>query len=219
MLEVVVSIAVALAALGPVDDAIDRARVEASGGDIDAAISTIRKAREQHDDPDLLYVEAQLHRISNNCAEAVPLYEAFLATDPPEEDRAEVDRNLNDCREELGVTAPVLPDPVEPPPPALVEPPTEPTPAPTTPAPAAQGPDRLGLALWISGGVLAVGGAATYGAAWGLRGRSDAGDPTLDTYLKRERTASTLSGVGIALAATGVAVLVGAGVRHVLRRR
>ncbi|MBV1860958.1 MAG: hypothetical protein KUG77_21255 [Nannocystaceae bacterium] len=104
MLEVVVSLAVALASLGPVDDAIERARVEASAGDIEAAIKTVRGAREQHDDPDLLYVEAQLQRISNNCAAAVPLYEAFLATGPPEEDRAEVDRNLSGCREELGPT-------------------------------------------------------------------------------------------------------------------
>ncbi len=219
MLEIVVSIAVALASLGPVDDAIDRARAEASSGDIEAAIETVRDAREQHDDPDLLYVEAQLQRISNNCAAAVPLYEEFLATDPPEEDRAEVDRNLNDCREELGVTEPIPAPPAEPPPPVLVEPPAETTPAPVAPAPAAQGPDRLGLGLWIGGGVLVVGGAASYGAAWGLRARSDAGDPTLDAYLKRERTARTLSGVGVALAATGAAVLVGAAVRHVVRRR
>lgn len=218
MLEVFVSLAVALASLGPVDDAIERARVEASGGDIEAAIETIRGARESHDDPDLLYVEAQLQRISNNCAAAVPLYESFLATDPPEEDRMEVDRNLKDCREELGVTEPATPPPVEPPPPVLVDPPdTDPTPE--EPAPAAQGPDRLGLALWISGGVLVVGGAATYGAAWGLRGRGDAGAPTLDGYLKRERTARTVSGVGIAVAATGAAVLVGAVIHHVLRRR
>ncbi|MBV1860959.1 MAG: hypothetical protein KUG77_21260 [Nannocystaceae bacterium] len=100
-----------------------------------------------------------------------------------------------------------------------MDPPRETTPVPGPPAPAAQGPDQLGLALWIGGGVLLVGGAATYGTAWGLRGRSDAGDPTLDTYLKRERTASTLSGVGLALAGTGTAVLVGAVIRHVLRRR
>ena len=52
VLEVFVSLAVALASLGPVDDAIERARVEASGGDIEAAIETIRGARETHDDPD-----------------------------------------------------------------------------------------------------------------------------------------------------------------------
>ncbi|MGH1342425.1 MAG: hypothetical protein ACRBN8_12775 [Nannocystales bacterium] len=219
MLEVVVSIAVALASLGPVDDAIDRARTQASSGDLEAAIETIRSARVQHDDPDLLYVEAQLQRISNNCASAVPLYEAFLATDPPDEDRVEVDRNLSECRDELGVAEPVPLPPVEPPPPVLVDPPAESEPGPAEPAPAAQGPDRLGLALWISGGILVAGGAATYGGAWGLRARRDAGDPTLDTYLEREQTAGTLSGVGIALAATGAAVLLGATIRHVLRRR
>ncbi len=219
VLEVVVSIAVALASLGPVDDAIDRARAQASGGDIEAAIETIRDARQHNDDPDLLYVEAQLQRISNNCVEAVPLYEAFLATDPPKEDRAEVDRNLEDCREELVASEAVPPPSVEPPPPVLVDTTTETTTPPATPAPVAQGPDRLGLALWISGGVLLVGGAATYGAAWGLRARSDAADPTLDTYLQRERTANTLSGVGIAFVATGAAVLAGAAIRHLVRRR
>lgn len=218
MLEVAVSLAVALASLGPVDDAIERARIEASGGDIPAAIETIRAARERHDDPDLLYVEAQLQRISENCAAAVPLYESFLATDPPEEDRMEVDRNLKECRDELGATQPVPPPPDEPPPPVLVDAPTQTSPAPTEPAPSAQGPDRLGIALWVSGGVLVVGGAASYGAAWGLRGRSTAGDPTLDAYLKRERTANTLSGVGVAIAGTGAAVLIGAVIRHVIRR-
>ena len=219
VLEVVVSIAVAIASLGPVDDAIDRARVEAAGGDIEAAIETIRDARERHDDPDLLYVEAQLQRISNDCAEAVPLYEAFLETNPPEEDRAEVDRNLSECREELGTAEPVVPPPASAPPAAIVEPPEDLTPAPTEPAPAAQDPDRIGLALWIGGGAFLVGGAATYGAALGLRSRADASSPTLDTYLKRERTASTLSGIGIGLAAVGAAVLVGAAIRHVIRGR
>ncbi|MCR9163205.1 MAG: hypothetical protein ACE37F_23245 [Nannocystaceae bacterium] len=218
MLPVVVSLAVALATLGPVDDAIERAGAQAGEGDVEGAIETIRDARREHDDRDLLYVEAQLHRLRDSCEDAVPLYEAFQATDPPPEDRAEVDAKLAQCREELGVEPePPPPQVAEPPPPVLVESP--PAPEPVDPAPSAQGPDRVGLALWISGGVLLAGGAAAYGAAWGLRSSADDGSPTLDTYLDREQRARTVSGVGIAVASAGTAVLIGAAIRHVLRNR
>lgn len=216
VLAVVVSIAVTLASLGPVEDAIERAGVQAADGKLDDAIGTIRSAREASDDPALIYVEAQLQRIAGNCEDAVPLYEAFLATHPPDEDRQEVDRNLDACREELGEPAPVVPPPVVEAPPT---PPPELEDTPPPPAPAAQGPDRIGLALWISGGVLLAGGAATYGGAWGLRSRADRDNPSLDTYLQREQRARTLSGAGIAIAGTGAAVLLGAVIRHVVRRR
>ncbi len=218
VLPLVVSVAVALATLGPVDDTIERAGAQAREGDIDGAIATIREARETHHDRDLLYVEAQLHRIKGSCEEALPLYEAFQATNPPEEDRAEVDAKIDECREELGIEPePPPPAAVEPPPPVLVEPPS---PAePDDPAPSAQGRDRVGIALWTTGGVLLAGGAATYGAAWGLRSSADDGNPTLDVYLDREQRARTVSGVGIAVASAGAAVLIGAAVRHVLRNR
>lgn len=218
MLAVFVSLAVALASLGPVDDAIEQAQVQAGEGDLDGAIETIRGARKTSDEPLLLYVEAQLQRLAEDCEAAVPLYEAFLDTEPPAEDQAAANEALEQCREQVGepevpppVVAPIQPEPAPPGP-------VEPTPAPQ-PAPTAQGPDRLGLALWISGGVLLAGGAATYGAAWGLRSRADRGGPTLDTYLQREDRARTLSGVGVALAGVGAAVLVGAVIRHVVRRR
>jgi hypothetical protein len=217
VLPVIVSLAVALATLGPVDDAIERAGAQAGEGDLDGAIATIRKAREDHDDRDLLYVEAQLQRIKGSCEDALPLYEAFQATDPPEEDRAEVEAKLEACRDELGIEPEPPPPAAEPPPPVLVEPP--PTTDPVEPAPSAQGRDRVGLALWITGGVLLAGGAATYGAAWGLRSSADDGDPTLDVYLDREQRARTVSGVGIAVASAGAAVLIGAAIRHVLRKR
>ena len=218
VLPTVVSVAVALATLGPVDDAIERAGAQAGEGDIDGAIATIRKAREAHDDRDLLYVEAQLQRIKGSCEDAIPLYEAFQATDPPQEDRAEVEAKLDECREELGIEPePPPPEVVEPPPPVVVEPP--PPTEPVDPAPSAQGRDRVGLALWITGGVLLAGGAATYGAAWGLRSSADDGNPNLDVYLDREQRARTVSGVGIAVASTGAAVLIGAAIRHVLRNR
>jgi len=224
VLAIVVSLAVALATVGPVDDALDEARARAGAGDVDGAIEIVRQARAQHDDRDLLFVEAQLHRIKGDCEEAVPLFEAFQATNPPEEDRAEVDRHLAECRETLGIETPPAPaDAVEPqpspPPPVLTEPPDKPTPESGAPAPAAQGPDRIGLALWITGGVLAAGGLATYGASWGLRSSANDGNPTLDTYLDREQRARTVSGIGIATASVGAAILVGAAVRHIVRGR
>ena len=99
----------------------------------------------------------------------------------------------------------------------VVEPP--PPTEPVDPAPSAQGRDRVGLALWVTGGVLLAGGAATYGAAWGLRSSADDGDPNLDVYLDREQRARTVSGVGIAVASTGAAVMIGAAIRHLLRNR
>ncbi len=223
MIPVVVSLAVAIASLGPVDDAIERARTQAAQGELPAAIETIREARVEHDDPDLLYIEAQLHRIGDDCPSAVPLYEAFLATAPPEEDRAAAQASLEQCRDAAVVpeVTPTEPEttPAEPPPPVV------PRAAPQTqtqtqpPAPAEQAVDRTGLALWIGGGVFVAAGASTYGASWALKARANRGGPTLDDYLGRERRASTLSGVGIAMLGVGAAVLIGATIRHFVRRR
>lgn len=224
MVSIVVSLAVALVSLGPVDEAIERAQTQAASGDVAAAIETIRQAREHQEDPDLLYVEAQLHRIDGDCVAAVPLYEAFLASGPPEEDRAAAEATLEQCRDQVGEpaappdTQPETTAPSDPPPPVVTPPDPQPQPDPR-PAPAEQGSDQVGLALWIAGGVLVAGGATTYGASWGLKARATRGDPTLDDYLGRERRASTLSGVGIAVLSVGAAVLVGATIRHFVRRR
>lgn len=206
-----------LASLGPVDEAIDAARAKAGEGDMAGAVEIIRAARSKQDDPDLIFVEAQLLRISGDCVGALPLYEEFLATTPPDEDRAEVEGYVETCRAEVPEPEPI---PEPPPPEATPEPDPDPQPEPVEPPPPTETrPDRIGLALWITGGVLAVGGGATYGAAWGLRGQADAGNPTLDEYLDREQRARTLGGVGLATLGVGVGVLVAATVRHVLRNR
>ncbi len=219
-----VCIAAAAPAAADVDGAIEAAKVRAAAGDYDGALATVRAARQRNDDPDLIFVEAQLLRISGDCGAALERYDEFLARDPPAEDRVEVERYITACEEQVGprpalVTPP--PDPASMP--APTDSPTEPRPSGLEPSPPPNPPpatrDRVGLALWISGGVLLAGGTGVYASSWVLRGRAERGDPTLDDYLARERRASVLNGVGLATMSVGVAILLAATVRHVIRRR
>jgi hypothetical protein len=209
----------ALLAAAPEDDAVDAAiataQAQAAAGDLDEALATVREARETSEEPDLLFVEAQLLRLHGDCPTALERYRAFLATDPPAEDRAVAEANAKACEETIEQEPP--PPVVEPEtaaPPLQPPPPREPEPAPR--------PDRsqrqLGvtIVLWTGGAAILATGAGLYGAAWGERRASTRDALTLDEYLERERNARVMSGVGIAGLAVGATVLVVAAVRQAI---
>lgn len=54
--------------------------------------------------PELLYTWAQALRLAGDCKSAVPLYERFLATAPPEDEALRARKNLTRCRELLPPT-------------------------------------------------------------------------------------------------------------------
>jgi hypothetical protein len=206
----------------PVDAAIGIAQAQAAAGRFDEALATIRDARATSSDPDLVFVEAQLLRLSGDCTAALDRYRDFLATDPPAEDRAVAEANVKTCEDQVEAEP-------EPPPPPLVEAKPEPPPPPvvTTPPPDDTPPRSkrevaVTIALWSTGAAVLATGAGLYGGAWSERNGARRDTLTLDQYLERERRAEVLSGVGIAGLAVGGAILVAAAIRQAIlakRRR
>lgn len=160
----------------------------------------------------VLLAEADEHHADDDCPGAVDRYRKFLEGQPSAEERKTVLAKVQQCEQAQQPEDPesTIIGPTEPP---------EQTPPPVVDTPPRPALDRVGIALWIGGGVVTVAGVSMFGAAWAQRGRSQRDMPTLDTYLDRERNARTLGAVGIAAMTTGVSVLIAATVRHVVLKR
>lgn len=134
--------------------------------------------------PEFLYNMAQCHRQLGHAAQAVTLYERFLAERPDAPNREVVE----------GLIANLRPAPTEPPPPTAPPPPVEPPP----PTPAAPPPDesssqgaslsRIGLPTWLTlgGSVLAFGIGGLF-ALDASAAESDLASPSLDCRARLAR--------------------------------
>lgn len=110
-----------LAAPGPaatlaMDDAarqlFQRGAAQYEAGAYAQAIDAFERGQRLDPHPDFLYALAQAYRKLGDCSRAISLYQAFLATHPPDEEAARARANLERC--------PLSP-PAAPPPPPVTE--------------------------------------------------------------------------------------------------
>jgi tetratricopeptide (TPR) repeat protein len=137
----------------------DRGAAHYESGAYAQAIDAFERGRRIDAHPDFLYALAQAHRKRGDCAAAIPLYQAFLATQPPEEEARRAQANLERCPR---AAAPLATEPsFAMPPPALATSPPVATPEPPATA------EPVGPAWYadVTGGVLM--GAGLIGAGVG----------------------------------------------------
>jgi hypothetical protein len=197
--------------------AVERAKVHVAAGEYEHASVALAEAFALDPDPAYLYARAQAERFGGDCATAVGLYRAFLAEDPPEEDRALAQRHIRACEGAGRNEAVASPEPPPPRPTALPEAPEATVEAgpPTTPERA------RGARPWFvdpAGGALVGTGLVGVAVGLGLAGHSITLDRSADRrardqdeFARHMERAVTLNRVG--LVTVGVAgVLVAAGV-------
>jgi tetratricopeptide (TPR) repeat protein len=207
---VVVAIA-ARASAQPVDPtAADRARAGAEYfrvGNFEAALAEYRAAFELDRDAAHLYAMAAIEQQRGGCAAAIELYQQFIATEPPAEDIAAAEAAIEVCRDKLGISEPVPPEP-------------GPTEAPVRRDPPPPATTRVYRPFYrdVLGDALAVGGLAGVitSGVFVVRARSaasSAGEPgrSQDEYdadwqraRDRRRVAWIAGGIGVALIAGAV---------------
>lgn len=181
-------------------DAEARARFEAgraamAAGRIEDALTDFRRAYELSHRPELLYNVAIAADRLRRDEEALSAFERYLAEMPPDvENRAAVESRIAVLRETIAEEE-----------------------AEEAAAPAERGLSAAGIALAITGGVLAVGGAILLGVGVSERLRVENAPeraPWADYAGSAERApifegvGGAATGVGLALAATGVVLLV-----------
>lgn len=86
--------------------------------DYERAAAELEYAYELNPEPIYLYPWAQAERLRGNCVKAIQLYDRFLATDPPDEEKEIVAHNRELCE-------PAILPPPAPEPPTTVEPPAD----------------------------------------------------------------------------------------------
>lgn len=187
-------------------------------GDFPAAIAAFEEGYAIQPAPVFLYTWAQAARYMDDCETAVELYDRFLATDPPVEQRTATEEYRAKC---IPPTEPpsgaVLPAP----PPRVVEPQAIET-APVDEAPPAAAPrrrrDPLGPSLVAIGVALTATGIGL-ATAGGLAARAEADARVYEDFRDQHRRKIGFLASGIPLAGIGVGLLVGGIVRLVVRRR
>jgi hypothetical protein len=151
--------------------------------------------------PVLLYSLGQLSRLQGDCVRARERFLAFLDTNPPEAAVTDTRVNLERCK--------------------VAEPEAEPEPIAEPVAPQPVAPrriDALGVALTVSGGVIASVGLGVFGGAFAVRGRAN-DETSYPAFLRGTRRADAMYWSGVALTTVGTAVLVGGIVRLVMVRK
>jgi tetratricopeptide (TPR) repeat protein len=152
----------AIALAGPQEKAeaqkhITRATTAHQAAKYDVALTELEAAYALDPQPDLLFAMGQVQVKLDRCAEAIGLYERFIATNPPADAAASANEAITTCKAKLPPPPPPQPEP----------PPPEPEPAPAPPPPQAESPrvDRLGAAVVGAGVVTVVVGAVLYSSA------------------------------------------------------
>jgi hypothetical protein len=213
--------AIAVAPLEEITDANEAfalAEQHFAAEEYDLAADALARAHAIDPRPEFLYARAQAERLGGDCRSAVPLYEQFLRTQPPETHAEDARVNLAKCAGALAAAG----EPAEAAP--------APAPAPATgPAPADAPPPRPKSSRpWhrdVAGGVLVGTGALTLavgggllGGAHALRERAD-GANRHSAYDDRITRAIALERAGIALAATGGALTLAGAIRWIVLAR
>lgn len=127
-------------------------------GDYAQAIRSFQGAYDLAPVPGLLYILAQAHRLSGDCAAALSFYRRYLPVAPPEQRlRAKTEARIADMERCLAVNRPAAPPAVVPPPataPVLIA-------TSEAPAPSSATPRRRKVGLVLAGtavGLMAAGG-------------------------------------------------------------
>lgn len=182
-------------------------------GEFEQAAAAFAEAYARTGDPALLFGRAQALRRAGDCGGAIAVFEAFIASSPPEPDVQAARDVIAACRSILGEDA------VEP---EVDAPEPEPAPpaGPVSPPPPRWPRDVTGGVLLGSGLAVAVTGAALYGTAF-ARAADRSGDPMEgeQAFEARERSVRTLAAVGGGLMLGGTALLVGSVVRYAIVAR
>lgn len=206
------------------NEAAARAEAHFSAGEYEQAIDALHDAYAHEPDPAFVFAEGSALQELGRYAEAIEVYERFLALAPPKAQAQTAFQRIQACRAALGEREP---DPAsEPKPPATTpEPESQPVAeaAPPEPTPRALPPRPwhrdvpggvllgVGLSLAATGGVLVGIGAARHGSADEAASEGSFRDDL--------RGSMTMQGVGIGLAVSGGALLVGSIVRYAIVRR
>lgn len=210
---VVVAALLTGAPLSPSEEA-HAAETAAAEGRWDDASAAFGRAYDASGDPRYLYARAQVERLGGDCKAALPLYEAFVQTEPDAASLDAANGFLALCREEVG---PPEPEPVEPI--ALADP--EPVPTVVEPSPAPVRPwyrDPWGGAL-VGTGAVAV---AVCGVLVGVGFRTaDAAEQAPDDRAFGDEIdrARRLTIAGVATAGVGGALLTAGIVRWALQAK
>lgn len=167
----------------------------------DDAARAFAAAYELDPRPEYVFAQARARRLGGDCAAAVPIFERFLALDPPASAQQDARRNIDEC----GGPTPAAVAPVAP---RVVD---TPTPA-AAPRPVAR--DPLGHALLWPGLALLATGAGLLADAHVRRGR--AGDLDEQRYRDELGPAPVMSRVGIALVSAGAALGIAGAVRFIV---
>lgn len=192
--------------------AAETAAAEGRWSDASAAFG---RAYAASDDPRYLYARAQVERLGGDCRAALPLYEAFVQTQPDTASLDAANGFIALCREEVG------PEPTPPPEP---EPVLEPTPAPDLdpePRPLESRPwhrDPWGGALVGTGLAAAVTGGVLIGVGFGTADQAE-GASDDRAFGQEIDQARTLTVAGAVTASIGGALLTAGIVRWVVLAR
>jgi tetratricopeptide (TPR) repeat protein len=177
----------------------DRGAAAYQAGAYAEAIEAFEHGQRIDSHPDFLYALAQAYRKHGDCARAISLYQAFLATRPPDEEAERARANLERC-------------PLSPLPPAA------PVAAPPASAEAPGYVDTTGVVLAGTGLVSAAVGATYLVLADQNISRAN-NATTLGALEKLGAAGSRDRWIGGLCLAGGGALVVGAAVRYALRRR
>jgi hypothetical protein len=219
----VIALALVLLLAAP-NEAAARAEKHFAAGEYEAAIAALEEAYAIEPDRAFIFAQGSAYQALDRCSEAIERYEAFLATEPSRDETIKANDRIASCRTKE-------PPPSEPAPDVAAEPTNAPTSAPpssvaTKPAsdttasvdsrpwhrdPAGATLLGVGLASLVGGTVLTVVGA---------RSRLAAGDEMDEgAFRSKLRTSNTMQGVGIGLAVTGGALVIGSIVRYAIVAR
>ena len=203
----------------------------------EAAAALIRQAAELDPNPDYLYMWAQAEREAGNCAQALPLYAAYLER-AEDLTSARIDKTnayITECEEApphgTGVVFPVPPDPAkavetstvtEPPAERVGDEPEAPSGSTHEAPPGDDTPrrraDPLGVSLLTVGSALVAGGATLGFIA--IYDRATATTAAVeDDYVRQKEREPVLRWTGLGLLGVGVGLVAGGIARTVVARR
>ncbi|HET6585088.1 MAG TPA: tetratricopeptide repeat protein [Nannocystaceae bacterium] len=174
------------------------------------ALAALERAYGVDPRPEYLFMQAQVLRTHDRCAEAIAKYREFLAAGPPREDVLSAQAGLALC----GETTPsevAAPRPVEP------RPAPAPAPAPSVP-PRKRSADPVAHALMWPGLAVAGAGAGLLAAAHVRAARAHRADSEPE-FERRAGPTPAMSYAGIALLSIGGAALVAGIVRQIVVSR
>ncbi len=221
-----IALVLALCLVAP-NEAAARAEAHFAAQEYERAVDALREAYAIEPDPAFVFAEGSALQALGRLADAIEAYERFLALAPPKPQAQKAYERIQACRAELERERPVdrVPPPADAPPPEVTTTTTDEVPS-TSPPPDDSDPVVRPWHRDIAGGVLLGAGltfAATGGALVGVgatRHSSAADDAMTEGSLRNElRGTVAMQGVGISLAVTGGALLVGAIVRYAIVRR